>query len=265
MIVPGASTGFSDLDLATNGLHPGDLLLIAGRPGAGMTSLALDIARHMAVECKQVVAIFSTQATQENVLSRLYCSIGKLNSNRVATGYMSRDEWARLAAAHQTLFETRLFIEDRPQNVLRITEQAREVQDAEGLGLVVVDTIDLLKTEDKPFGYRLSRELKNMAMDLRVPIVVTHSLPRTPDMRTDHRPYLADLSTKFDSSLEQDPDVILFIYREEMYDRREENVSLAEIIIPKNRHGQTQTIELVWMEAFLTFLNKHREGERERT
>jgi KaiC/GvpD/RAD55 family RecA-like ATPase len=265
MIVSGTSTGFFDLDLATKGLHPGDLVLIAGRPGAGMTSLALNIAKSVASEDKQPVAVFSTQATQEAVLSRLYCSIGSLVPDRVAMGYMSRDEWTRLAAAHQTLAETRFFIEDRPQNVLHIREKAQEVQDAEGLGLIVIDTIDLLKTEDKPFGYRLSRDLKNLAMDLRVPVICTHALPRTPDTRSDHRPRLIDLTTKFDSSLEQDPDVILFIYREEMYDCREENKGLAEIIVPKNRHGLTQTIDLAWMRDFLTFRTLHREGDGEGT
>jgi KaiC/GvpD/RAD55 family RecA-like ATPase len=258
MLITGLPTGLRDLDFLTNGLHPGDLIVVAGNTGVGKTALALGIAQNVAIEEKKVAAIFSLEMNQESVISRFLCSEGHLDARRVASGYMSPDEWLRFTDAFTKLNEANLYINDYSFSMTTIKDKAQELYDEIGLDLIVIDYVQLVPIEHQPFGYRLSRELKQLAKDLAVPVIAVSQLMTTKiDKRIDKRPQLSDFG--YDTSLLQDADLVIFLHREDIYNRTEENAGITQLIISKNRNGQTATSNIAFIKEFMRFDNLWRE------
>jgi replicative DNA helicase len=229
------------------------------------TSLCLTLAQNAAVQAGAVVGIFSLEMSKESLVMRMLCSEGRVDAHRFRSGFLSRDEWARLAGALGTLAETKIFIDDTPGiSVLEMRAKARRLAaEQKRLDLIVVDYLQLMSGSSRRTESRqqevsqISRELKGLAKELNVPLVALSQLSRAPESRTDHRPQLADLRES--GAIEQDADVVAFIYREEQYSRTEENAGLAELIIAKQRNGPTGMVKLAFLKEFTRFENMWRE------
>ncbi|HYP52401.1 MAG TPA: replicative DNA helicase [Pyrinomonadaceae bacterium] len=264
VMLTGLTTGFTELDQMTSGLQPSDLIIVAARPSMGKTSLCLTLAQNAAVSAGAVVGIFSLEMSKESLVMRLLSSEGRVDAHRFRSGFLSRDEWARLAGALGTLSETKIFIDDTPGiSVLEMRAKARRLAaEQKRLDLIVVDYLQLMSGSRRSESRQqevsqISRELKGLAKDLNVPLVALSQLSRAPESRTDHRPQLADLRES--GAIEQDADVVAFIYREEQYNRTEENAGIAEILIAKQRNGPTGSVKLAFLKEFTRFENMWRE------
>jgi replicative DNA helicase len=261
----GLTTGFNELDTMTSGLQPSDLIIVAARPSMGKTSLCLTLAQNAAIQANAVVGVFSLEMSKESLVMRMLCSEGHVDAHRFRAGFLSRDEWARLAGALGTLSETKIFIDDTPGiSVLEMRAKARRLAaEQKRLDLIIVDYLQLMSGSSRRSESRqqevsqISRELKGLAKELNVPLVALSQLSRAPEARTDHRPQLADLRES--GAIEQDADVVAFIYREEQYNRTEENAGLAEVIIAKQRNGPTGVVKLAFLKEFTRFENMWRE------
>lgn len=263
-MMTGVPTGFTDLDRLTNGLQPSDLIVIAARPSAGKTAFGLSIAQNAAIAAQKVVGVFSLEMTKESLVARMLCSEAHVDAHRLRGGFLNRDEWARLAAGLQKLAEARIFIDDTPGiSILEMRAKARRLKAEHGLDLLIVDYMQLMRGRSKTESRQqevsqISRDLKGLAKELGVPLIALSQLSRAPETRTDHRPQLSDLRES--GSIEQDADLVIFIYREEMYNPTEENAGLAEIIIGKQRNGPTDTVKLAFLKQFTRFENLWREN-----
>src|SRR5918911_3004020 len=263
-MLTGLTTGFNELDTMTSGLQPADLIVIAARPSMGKSSLALTLAQNAAIHAQAVVGVFSLEMSKESLVMRMLCSEGRVDAHRFRSGFLSRDEWARLAGALGTLAETKIFIDDTPGiTVLEMRAKARRLAaEQKKLDLIIVDYLQLMSSTARRVESRqqevsqISRELKSLAKELNVPLVALSQLSRAPEARSDHRPQLSDLRES--GSLEQDADVVAFIYREEQYNRTEENAGIAEIIVSKQRNGPTGTVKLAFLKEFTRFENMWR-------
>jgi replicative DNA helicase len=262
--IKGISTGFAKLDEYTGGLHGGDLIIIAARPSMGKTALALNIAQHVALKLKQTVAIFSLEMSQESLLTRMLCSAARVDSQKFRAGYLSQADRGKLNNALHELVEAPLYIDDTPGiHILDLHAKLRRLQADRDrkLGLVIVDYLQLMTGRGR-FENRnqevsaLSRGLKLLAKELNVPMMVLSQLSRAPETRQgDHRPQLSDLRES--GSIEQDADVVAFIFREEVYQRdREDLRGLAELIVAKQRNGPVGTVNLVFLHAQTKFENR---------
>lgn len=264
-MLTGLTTGFNDLDQITSGLQAADLIIVAARPSMGKTSLALTLAQNAAIHAQAVVGIFSLEMSKESLVMRMLSSEAHVDAHRFRSGFLSRDEWARLAGALGTLTETKIFIDDTPGiTVLEMRAKARRLAaEQKRLDLIIVDYLQLMSGSSRRVESRqqevsqISRELKGLAKELNVPLIALSQLSRAPENRTDHKPQLSDLRES--GSLEQDADVVAFIYREEQYNRTEENAGIAEIIVAKQRNGPTDTIKLAFLKEFTRFENMWRE------
>src|ERR687895_386796 len=264
-MLTGLTTGFTELDTMTSGLQPSDLVIVAARPSMGKTSLCLTLAQNAAIHAGAVVAIFSLEMSKESLVMRMLCSEAHVDAHRFRSGFLSRDEWARLAGALGTLAEAKIFIDDTPGiSVLEMRAKARRLAaEQKKLDLIIVDYMQLMSGSSRRSESRqqevsqISRELKGLAKELNVPLIALSQLSRAPESRTDHRPQLADLRES--GAIEQDADVVAFIYREEQYNRTEENAGLAEVIIAKQRNGPTGTVNLAFLKEFTRFENMWRE------
>lgn len=264
-VLTGLTTGFAELDTMTSGLQPSDLIIVAARPSMGKTSLCLTLAQNAAIQANAVVGVFSLEMSKESLVMRMLCSEGHVDAHRFRAGFLSRDEWARLAGALGTLSETKIFIDDTPGiSVLEMRAKARRLAaEQKRLDLIIVDYLQLMSGSSRRSESRqqevsqISRELKGLAKELNVPLVALSQLSRAPEARTDHRPQLADLRES--GAIEQDADVVAFIYREEQYNRTEENAGLAEVIIAKQRNGPTGVVKLAFLKEFTRFENMWRE------
>ncbi len=261
-MLTGLPTGLTDLDQMTSGLQPGDMIIVAGRPSSGKTSLALSIAQNVA-ERGHVVGIASLEMSREQLVQRLLCAAARIDLRRFRGGFLSREEWGRLAEAFAFLARCPIFIDDTPaMTALELSAKARRLKHERGLDLLIVDYLQLMAVRGR-FENRqqevstISRELKQIAKDLNVPLIAVSQLSRAPEHRTSHRPQLSDLRDS--GSLEQDADVVLFVYREELYAPSEENEGLAEIIIGKQRNGPTGSVMLAFVKEFMRFENLWRE------
>ncbi len=229
------------------------------------TSLCLTLAQNAAIQAQAVVAIFSLEMSKESLVMRMLCSEGHVDAHRFRSGFLSRDEWTRLAGALGTLADAQIFIDDTPGiSVLEMRAKARRLAtEQKKLDLIIVDYLQLMSGSSRRTESRqqevsqISRELKGLAKELNVPLIALSQLSRAPESRTDHRPQLADLRES--GAIEQDADVVAFIYREEQYNRTEENAGLAEIIVSKQRNGPTGTIKLAFLKEFTRFENMWRE------
>jgi replicative DNA helicase len=260
-LITGVPTGFEKLDDLTSGLQKSDLIIIAGRPSMGKTAFALNIAQFAALEGQTPVAVFSLEMSKEQLVFRLLASEAKVDSQRLRKGFLGETDWPKLTTAAGRLSEAPLFIDDTPAiTVLEMKAKSRRLKADQGLGLIIVDYIQLMRAG----GYRdnreqeiseISRSLKALAKELKVPVIALSQLNRKVEDRTNRRPQMADLRES--GAIEQDADVIAFIYRDEVYNKSEDNPEkgTAEIIIGKQRNGPTGTVKLAFLEKFTSFEN----------
>src|SRR2546421_3146749 len=266
LVVTGVATGFRGLDALTSGFQKQDLVVIAARPSMGKTSLALTIAQHAAIEHKAVVGIFSLEMSAESLAMRMLCSEASVDAQKFRSGFLSNEEWARLGKALGKLVDARIFIDDTAAiSVLEMRAKARRLAtEQKQLDMIVVDYLQLMSGSSKRFESRqqevsqISRELKALATELNVPMVALSQLSRAPENRTDHRPQLADLRES--GAIEQDADVVAFIYREEQYNKTEENKNIAELNVAKQRNGPTDTVYLAFVNQFAKFADLDRDA-----
>ena len=266
---PGLSTGLHDLDKKINGLNKSDLLLIAARPGMGKTSLALNIALSVAKESAKTVAFFSLEMSREQLAMRLLSNESFVDNQKLLTGQLSEEDWTKIAIASSALSQTDIRVDDNPS--ISVAEMNAKCRRLPNLGLVLIDYLQLMtsagtgQTSNNANRVQvvsdISRALKIMAKELNVPVICLSQLSRANESRTDKRPMLSDLRES--GAIEQDADEVLFIYRDDYYhpDTPEKNV--AEVIVAKNRHGETGTVKLQWLPQFTTFADrewKHSEG-----
>jgi replicative DNA helicase len=264
--IKGISTGFTKLDEMTGGLHKGELIILAARPSMGKTAIALNIASHVATKLNEKVAVFSLEMSGESLLTRMLCASAYVDSQRFRAGYLNQDERRKLAQASQKLVEAPLYIDDTAGvNLMDMHAKLRRMQGGDQkLGLVIVDYLQLMsargRTENRNQEVSgISRGLKLMAKELDVPMMVLSQLSRAPETRIgDHRPQLSDLRES--GSIEQDADLVGFIFREEVYKRdRADLHGLAELIIAKQRNGPIGTVNLVYLHAMTKFENRAEE------
>ncbi|OFV98449.1 MAG: replicative DNA helicase [Acidobacteria bacterium RIFCSPLOWO2_12_FULL_54_10] len=256
--VTGLETGFRKFDEMTRGLQPSDLVIIAARPSMGKTSLALNIAQYAAVHQKQTVGVFSLEMSREALVLRLLCGEARVDSHKFQAGFSSKDDWTRLGGALVRLANSPIFIDDTPGvSVSEIRAKARRLQAEHGLGLLVVDYMQLMSGRGR-FENRtqeisaISRGLKGLAKELSVPLIAISQLNRSPEERGG-RPRLSDLRES--GQIEQDADLVAFIYREEVFKPTEENRGKAEIIIEKQRNGPTGSVALAFLPKYTCFEN----------
>jgi replicative DNA helicase len=257
----GVPSGFYDLDALTSGFQPSDLIIVAARPSMGKTALCLNIAQHMAVEHKIPVAIFSLEMAKEQLVSRMLCSEASIDANRLRTGHLHTNDWTHLAMAMGRLGEAPIFIDDSALlNVLEIRAKARRLKaDTKALGMIIVDYIQLLQGRKQTDNRvqevsEISRSLKTLAREINVPVIALSQLSRAVEARQNKRPMLSDLRES--GSIEQDADLVMFIYRDEYYNPDSERRGEAEIIIAKQRNGPTGTVDLLYQSSITRFLNK---------
>lgn len=260
-LITGVPTGFEKIDDLTSGLQKSDLIIIAGRPSMGKTAFALNIAQFAALESQIPVAIFSLEMSKEQLAFRLLASEAKVDSQRLRKGFLGETDWPKLTTAAGRLSEAPIFIDDTPAiTVLEMKAKSRRLKADTGLGLIVVDYIQLMRSS----GFKdsreqeiseISRSLKSLAKELKVPVIALSQLNRKVEDRTNRRPQMADLRES--GAIEQDADVITFIYRDEVYNKSEDNPEkgIAEIIIGKQRNGPTGTVKLAFLEKFTSFEN----------
>lgn len=251
----GISSGFGALDTMLTGLNPSDLIILAARPAMGKTSFALNIATKAAKTSGKQIAIFSLEMSAQQLVERMLSTECGIPSTKLHVGNIVREEWALLAQGAQDLAKTNIFIDDMPN--LSIAEMKAKLRRLPDLGLVVIDYLQLMTTGRKD-GNRvqeiseITRNMKIMAKELDVPIIALSQLARGPDARQDHRPVLSDLRES--GSIEQDSDIVMFLYRDEYYNPEEATPGVAECIISKNRHGEVGTVELGWDGRFTKFI-----------
>lgn len=265
-MVSGLETGFTELDQITSGLQPSDLIIIAGRPSMGKTSFALDIARFAASRRQIPTAIFSLEMSKEQLGIRLLCSEARVSSVKLRTGYLASADWPNLTAAAGRLSEAPIYIDDSPQiSALDVRARARRLKAEHAIELIIVDYLQLMHSDRNTESRQLeiseiSRGLKGLAKELNVPVVALSQLSRALESRTDKRPLLSDLRES--GSIEQDADVVVFIYRDEVYNKDTQEPGIAEILIRKQRNGPIGDIKLAFLKEYTRFENlEHRQME----
>jgi replicative DNA helicase len=262
-LITGVPTGFTDLDEMTSGLQPSDLIIIAARPSMGKTSLVLNMAQHVGTKTDLTVGLFSLEMSKEQLFLRLLTSEARIDAHRLRGGFLGERDWGKLSQAIGTLSDAKIFIDDTPSiGVLEMRAKCRRLKSEHGLHMVVVDYIQLMQGRGR-FENRtlelasISRSMKGLAKELNVPIVVLSQLSRAPESRSDHRPQLSDLRES--GALEQDADVVVFIYREDLYGERNQPAAdtqgVAEIIVGKQRNGPTGIVKLAFIREFTRFEN----------
>ncbi len=251
--------GFSDFDNKTSGLQPSDLIIIAARPSMGKTSLALDIARYASLHANIATAMFSLEMSKEQLGMRMLCAEARVNSSKLRTGYLASSDWPRLSQAGEKLANAKIFIDDSGAlSLLDVRARARRLAAEEPLGLVIIDYLQLMQSRGKTESRQLevseiSRGLKSLAKEINVPVVALSQLSRAVESRTDKRPMLSDLRES--GSIEQDADVVAFIYRDEVYNPDTPDAGVAEILIRKQRNGPIGDIRLQFENQYTRFYN----------
>lgn len=258
-MVTGVPTGFTDLDNMTSGFQPSDLIILAARPSMGKTSLALDMARYASLHHKAPTAIFSLEMSKEQLGNRMLCAEARVNSSKLRTGYLANTDWPKLHSAAGKLSEAKLFIDDTPAlSALDIRARSRRLAAEYPLGLIIIDYLQLMQARGRVESRQLevseiSRGLKALAKELNVPVVALSQLSRAVESRTDKRPMLSDLRES--GAIEQDADVVMFIYRDEVYNPEGDAAGIAEILIRKQRNGPIGDIKLKFENQFTRFYN----------
>ena len=258
--IPGLSTGLRDLDTKINGLNKSDLLLIAARPAMGKTSFALNIGLNVAKKYKKTVAFFSLEMSREQLAMRLVSGESFVDSQKMATGKLSDEEWSKLCMASAALSQTDIRVDDNPS--ITVAEMNAKCRRLDNLGLVIIDYLQLMTGSGYGKGGEnrvtvvgeISRALKIMAKELNVPVICLSQLSRATESRQDKRPILSDLRES--GAIEQDADEVLFLYRDDYYNPNSEEKNIAECIVSKNRHGETGTVKLQWLPQYTTFADR---------
>ena len=258
--IPGLSTGLRDLDVKINGLNKSDLLLIAARPAMGKSSLALNIGVNVAKKYRKTVAVFNLEMSREQLAMRLLSGESFVDSAKMQTGKLTDEEWGKLAMGSAALSQTDIRIDDNPS--ITVAEMNAKLRRVEDLGLVIIDYLQLMTGSG--YGRQsdnrvqivgdISRSLKIMAKELNVPVICLSQLSRAVESRQDKRPMMSDLRES--GAIEQDADVIMFIYRDDYYNENSEEKNVAECIVSKNRHGETGTVKLQWLPQYTTFADR---------
>ena len=267
--ITGLATGFNDFDKLTAGLQPNQFIIIAARPAMGKTAFALNLATYAAMHNEKSVAVFNLEMSAEQLANRILQSLGQISGIKMRTGRLEHNDWKRLNEAISRLSDTNLFLDDTPGITIgEIRSKCRRLANSDkGLGLVVIDYLQLITGPSKTIGNRqqevseISRSLKTMALELGVPVIALAQLSRAVEQREDKRPIMSDLRES--GSIEQDADIVSFLYRDDYYNkeaRRDDNSSITEFIIGKNRSGPTTTIELLFRKDTSTFVNFKRES-----
>ena len=260
--ITGVPTGFSELDYKTAGLHGSELILVAARPAMGKTAFALNLATNAALRGNAPVAIFSLEMSKDQLVNRMLCSEAMVDSNKVRTGKLGEDDWVKLAGAIGPLSEAEMYIDDTPGiSVMEIRTKCRKLKMEKNIGLVVIDYLQLVQGNKRTASREqeiseISRSLKILAKEINVPVIALSQLSRAVEQRPDHRPMLSDLRES--GAIEQDADIVMFLYRDDYYNKESEKKDIAEVIIAKQRGGQTGTVELLWMGQYTKFVNLER-------
>jgi replicative DNA helicase len=260
--ITGIGSGFADLDRMTAGFQPSDLIILAARPSMGKTAFALNIAQNVAVRGEKNVAIYSLEMSEVQLMQRMVCAEANLDASRVRTGDLNTDDdWTKMTIGIAALSEAPLFINDTPGiSIHEIMQSARELKREHGLDMIIIDYLQLItsgrRTENRQQEVsEISRLLKQLARELEVPVIALSQLSRAVEQRQDKRPMMSDLRES--GSIEQDADIVAFLYRDSYYNADTEKKEVAEIIISKQRNGPTGTVELVFLKQFNKFVNYH--------
>ena len=255
----GLSTGFTDLDELTSGLQPSDLVIVAARPSMGKTAFALNLAEAAAMRGKKAVAVFSMEMSASQLAFRLISSLGRVHAQHLRNGDLAEEDWPRVTSAITMLSDAKIFIDDTPaMSPVEMRSRSRRLQREHGLGLIVIDYLQLMQvpgnSENRATEIsEISRGLKALAKELNVPVIALSQLNRSLEQRADKRPMMSDLRES--GAIEQDADVIMFIYRDEYYNKESPDKGLAEIIIGKQRNGPTDTVKLAFLGHYTKFEN----------
>ena len=255
--IPGMSTGLRDLDKKINGLNKSDLFLIAARPAMGKTAFALNLAMNVAKKYKKTVAVFNLEMSREQLALRMLASEGFLDMQKLATGKLSEEEWGKLCMASSALSQTDIRIDDNPS--ITVAEMNAKCRRLDNLGLVIIDYLQLMNGSGYGKGgdsrvnvvSEISRSLKIMAKELNVPVICLSQLSRGPESRPDKRPMLSDLRES--GAIEQDADEVMFLYRDDYYNKESPDKGITECIVSKNRHGEVGTVKLQWVPQYQLF------------
>ena len=259
--IPGLSTGLRDLDTKINGLNKSDLILVAARPAMGKSTFSLNIGLNVAKKYNKTVALFNLEMSREQLVMRLMSSESFVELQKLVTGKLSEDEWLKLCMASTALSQTDIRVDDNPS--VTVAEMNAKLRRLDNLGLVIIDYLQLMSGSGYGKGGgenrvqvvgEISRSLKIMAKELNVPVICLSQLSRAVESRTDKRPIMSDLRES--GAIEQDADVIMFLYRDEYYNANSEDKGIAECIVGKNRHGETGTVKLQWIPQFQTFADR---------
>ncbi|MCR2044371.1 replicative DNA helicase [Anaerosalibacter massiliensis] len=255
----GLTTGFIDIDDKLSGLQKSDLVLLAARPSMGKTALGLNIALNSSLEANANVAVFSLEMSKEQLVQRMLSSISHVDLQNIISGKLDEDEWVKIIEAMGPLSETNIYIDDTAGiSLMEMKAKCRKLKIESGLDLVVIDYLQLMQS-DTPHESRqqeissISRGLKALAKEMDCPVLALSQLSRAPELRSDHRPILSDLRES--GAIEQDADVVMFLYRDEYYNEDSDKKNIGEVIVAKHRNGPTGTVDLVWMGQYTKFVN----------
>ncbi|OUM93694.1 MAG: replicative DNA helicase [Thermobacillus sp. ZCTH02-B1] len=261
--VTGIPSGFPDLDRLTSGFQRSDLIIVAARPSVGKTAFALNIAQNVGVRARETVAIFSLEMSAQQLVQRMICAESNVDAGRLRTGRLEGDDWEKLTMAIGALSEAEIYIDDTPGlTVMEIRAKLRRLKKERGLGLVIIDYLQLIQGRGRPGENRqqevseISRTLKQIARELEVPVIALSQLSRGVEQRQNKRPMLSDLRES--GSIEQDADLVAFLYRDDYYDRETEKKNIIEVIIAKQRNGPVGTVELVFLKNYNKFVSLDR-------
>lgn len=260
--VTGVPTGFIDLDYKTAGLQPSDLILVAARPSMGKTAFALNVIQTAAIKHKKSVAVFSLEMAKDQLVSRMLCAEAMVDSQKARTGALEKDDWDRLARCIPNIASANIFIDDTPGiNVMEMRAKCRRLKLEKGLDLIMIDYLQLMSGHAKNDSRQqeiseISRSLKALAREMSAPVIALSQLSRACEARADHRPMLSDLRES--GAIEQDADVVMFLYRDEYYHPDSEKKNIGEVIIAKQRNGPTGTVDLIWLGQYTKFANMQR-------
>lgn len=256
--ITGLPTGFTDLDYKTAGFQNSDLIILAARPATGKTSFVLNIAEYMALKKNKAVAIFSLEMSKQQLVNRLFSMGARIDSTALRTGALKDEEWGRLVESAGIIGNSRLIIDDTPGITVReLRSKCRKYQLEHGLDIVIIDYLQLMSGSGRSSESRqqeisdISRSLKLLARELNVPVIVLSQLNRAVESRTEHRPMLSDLRES--GAIEQDADIVMFLYRDELYNKDSDKKGITELIIAKQRNGPIGTVDLVWLSDYTKF------------
>ena len=265
--ITGVPTGFSDLDRKTSGLHGSELIILAARPAMGKSAFAINIATNVAIQAKIPVAIFNLEMSKEQIGNRILCSEAMVDSNKIRTGQIEDQDWIKLASTLGVLSDAPIYIDDTPGiTMMEIRAKCRKLKMEKNIGLIVIDYLQLIQGSGRKTNSReqeiseISRSLKILAKELDIPVIALSQLSRGVESREDKRPMLSDLRES--GAIEQDADIVIFLYRDDYYKEDSPDKNVAEVIIAKHRGGSTGTVRLAWMPNYTKFANLDRRYDK---